>query len=173
MSLESILGIVASIATISSFIAAYYQFSQWRKQQRYGIELSTLLDIEDQFELLIYSQTNIKVAMLERNKATKNAKSSQERENVENWLQGDFSISLKKALAEHAEIAKSYSLLAFRGKRLKLWQEIPQELDAAHINKKFNTLIEDNSPPEETAIAISKIKEAAYDKFKKIRAKYV
>ena len=173
MNLENILGCIANVATITGFIFANYQFLQWRKQQRYSIEFSTLLDIEDQFELLIYYHMSINAITLKMKKAAKNAKSPQERADFDKNSNSQHLMPLQKALEKYTEIEKSYSLLIFRGKRIRLWQQTPQELDAAYINTKFNTLIENDNSLEETATAVSKIKEAAYHELEKIRKKYV
>lgn len=162
---------LANITSVIAFLFAGYQFFQWRKQQRHSLELESILNMEDRFEILVASNMKV-VADFQRAKKISNSshdKSLEERAQIDAWLKNQFSESVKTAQLYANECAGSYSLACFRAKRLGFDVEKTDVLKCKWIVEKFGSFIEKDISTEEIANEISEMKTKASEKFAALR----
>ncbi len=162
---------LANITSVIAFLFAGYQFFQWRKQQRHSLELESILNMEDRFEILVMSNMKV-VADFQKAKAiakSSHDKSREEKIQIENWLKNQFSESVKTAQLYANECAGSYSLGCFRAKRLGFDVEKTDVLQCKWIVDKFGSFIESDISTEEITNEISEIKKKASEKFAALR----
>ncbi len=162
---------LASITSVIAFLFAGYQFFQWRKQQRHSLELESILNMEDRFEILVAS--NMKV-VADLQKAKEIAKSSrdktrEEKIQIDAWLKNQFVESVKTAQIHAYECADRYRLACFRAKRLGFDVEKTDVLQCKWIVDQFSSFIENDMSTEEISKAIFEIKNEASEKFATLR----
>lgn len=162
---------LASITSVIAFLFAGYQFFQWRKQQRHSLELESILNMEDRFEILVASNMKMVVGFQKVKAIAKSShdKSREEKIQIDNWLKNQFIESAKTAQLYANECAEKYSLAYFRAKRLGFDVEKTDVLQCKWIVDKFDWFIESDISPEEIANEISEIKNKASKKFAALR----
>lgn len=162
---------LASITSVIAFFFAGYQFFQWRKQQRHSLELESILNMEDRFEILVASNMKV-IADFQKAKEIANSshdKSREEKMQIDDWLRNQFKESVRTAQLYANECAENYSLACFRAKRLGFDVEKTDVLQPKWIVEKFSSFIERNMSTEEIANEISEIKNKASNKFAALR----
>lgn len=159
------------LATIASLIFAGYQFFAWRKQQIYNIRISTLLDMEDKYEIYIMSSLRICAGINQAKKDVKIVKSAEEKARINNFLKGEFREKILLATNESTQAWNEYSLYYFRAKRLKIDIEGLNEINPNWLHERFNTFISEDINEEYFFNDISNIKNIAFNKFEKLRSK--
>lgn len=161
----------ANITSVIAFLFSGYQFFQWRRQQRHSLELESILNMEDRFEILVASYMKV-VASFQKAKEIANSshnKSLEERTQIDEWLKNQFFESVKTAQLYANECAESYSLACFKAKRLGFEVEKTDALQCNWIVEKFGSFIENNMSTKEIANEISEIKTKASERFATLR----
>jgi hypothetical protein len=162
---------LANITSVIAFLFAGYQFFQWRKQQRHSLELESILNMEDRFEILVASNMKI-VANFKKAKEIANAstnKSHEEKHQIDSWLNNQFFKSVNKDQLYANQCAENYSLACFRAKRLGFDVENTDVLQCKWIVEKFNSFIENDMSNIEIANELSAMKTKAVERFAALR----
>lgn len=171
MTIKDFTDYAANFATIAALIFAGYQFLQWKKQQIYSIRISTLLDMEDRFEIYTMSSLKVFAGLNQAKKDASQAKTQDEKSRLNNFFSGEFREKILLATNESNKAGHEYSLYYSRAKRLNLDIENMDEINPEWLQKKFDSFIFGNADEELVANEASKIKSIAYDNFKKLRDK--
>lgn len=161
----------ANVTTVIAFLFAGYQFFQWRRQQRHSLELESILNMEDRFELLIISNVRVVASLRKAEKIARESldKTREEKSEIDLWLKNEFFESVKSDQRIASESAVNYSLAYFRVRRLGFDVASTDELNCEWVVKKFNALISGDLSDEEVAKQISLIKKKAGERFAILR----
>lgn len=169
--IKDILDYVANSATIIALIFAGYQFTQWKKQQRYSLEVSTLLDMEDKFEIYIMFSMKIYAGFSQARIDAEKFQSKEDKERLNEFFKGEFSRKMLEATKELNQAGMDYALYYFRAKRLNLKVEETDELNPVWLDKELNSFIEKNQERNEVATRFAEIKKIALERFEVLRAR--
>lgn len=162
---------LSNILTVIAFLFAAYQFFLWRKQQRYSLELDSILDMEDLFEIYIDSLMRAHGYFDKARKLAieTNGKSKEERHELDKYLKNEFKLLIEQNNQEINDNANKYGLARFRVKRLDYDIDKIEELDSMWIRDRFQSFLIDKTSLEDVAQEISRIKTVARDEFNKLR----
>ncbi|WP_253449991.1 hypothetical protein [Halomonas sp. Y3] len=163
---------LSNIVTVIAFLFAAYQFFLWRKQQRYSLEIESLLNMEDLFEIYVAALMRVHGYFDKANKLAIEAKDKavEDRRNLDEYLRGRFRDMISESAREINEQSTSYSLARYRVIRLNFDIDTKNELDPEWLRDKFDEFLQRNNSLEEVAGEISKIKKVAYEEFKILRS---
>ncbi|TMP61895.1 hypothetical protein CWB77_08160 [Pseudoalteromonas sp. S1610] len=162
---------LSNILTVIAFLFAAYQFFLWRKQQRYSLELDSILNMEDLFEIYIGSLMRAHGYFDKAQKLAVEAhgKSKEERHELNKYLKNEFKLLIEQNNQEINDNANKYGLACFRVKRLDYDIDKIEELDSMWIRDRFQSFLIDKTSLEDVAQEISRIKTVARDEFNKLR----
>ncbi|MER0214867.1 MAG: hypothetical protein DU481_01450 [Nitrosomonas sp.] len=162
---------LANITSVIAFLFAGYQFFQWRRQQRHSLELESILNMEDRFELLVASNMKVVKNFQKAKEIVKESsdKPIEEKNKIDLWLKMEFFESVKSAQHRANECAESYSLACFKAKRLGFDVASTDELQCGWIVEKFSSFISSDISTEEITSEVSAIKQKAGEKFAALR----
>ena len=171
MTIKDFTDYAANFATIFAFIFAGYQFLQWKKQQMYSIKISTLLDMEDRFEIYVMSSLKVFAGLNQAKKDIQKSISQEEKLKINNFLKNEFYAKILLATNESNQAGQEYSLSYFRAKRLNLSIDGINEIDPNWLQKTLDSFISNEMDEQVVAKRVSEIKNIAFETFKKLRDK--
>ena len=161
----------ANVTSVIAFLFAGYQFFQWRKQQRHSLELETILEMEDRYEILMASLMRMQGAFIQVQKDEKkfSERSREEQARFKKWLNGEFSEKIRILGQSITDNANNYSLVCFRAKRLGFEIDKTKEINCEWIQDEFESFVKKELSIEESGHAISEMKIKAQKAFEDLR----
>ena len=162
---------LANITSAIAFLFSGYQFFQWRRQQRHSLELESILNMEDRYEILIASEMKLFGIFKEMEKTVRESHNwpTEERHRVDDWLKNKIDPALISAQNHVNACQTDYSLACFRVRRLGFDVDSTKEMSDKWISEIFISFIKNKNSIEQVVGEVSEVKKVVSEKFQMLR----